>query len=175
MVLAGILALLGIWVFLTAQHRMGLTPGKIPQAERTGTADVRSCSSDPLYLWVTWTCETEVRWDGEQGAAPERVISVHELTGTVDIYSRTVQSGRNSTSREVVPADFPGKSDGALFFVMMMGLPVVGAAAGFSAGTWLARFLPEPPERPRELTLRSKMSGRWQRGKRFNGPRKRRR
>jgi hypothetical protein len=94
----------------------------------------------------------------------------------VDVHERTVPRKRVSTSRQVVPSDFPGKSDGALFFVMMMGFPIIDGAAGYFTGTRLARLLPEPPEKPRKpekLTLRSKMSNRHERENRFNHPRKR--
>lgn len=176
-VLAGVLALLGIWAFIAVQHRMGLTTGELPQAERTGEAQTQTCSRDPLYLWITWTCDAQVRWNGEPNTVAERVISVRELTGTVDVHERVVPRKRVSTAREVVSTDFPGTSDGALFFVMMMGFPVVGAAAGYFAGTRLARLLPEPPAKPakpEKLALRSKMSTRHDRDKRFNRSRKRR-
>ncbi|CAM3525435.1 hypothetical protein KIPE111705_12490 [Kibdelosporangium persicum] len=173
--LASLLVALGIWAFISVQHRMGLVTGEVPQAQRSGKAHVRSCSPDAVYLWITWTCDAQVHWDGEQNAVAERVISVRELTGIVDVHERDVPRKRVSTSREVVPRDFPGRSDGALFFVMMMGFPILGAAAGYLAGTRLARLLPEPPRKPAKLTLRSRMTGRRERDKRFNGPRKRRR
>ncbi|RSM87896.1 hypothetical protein DMH04_09225 [Kibdelosporangium aridum] len=172
-VLAGVLAALGIWAFIAVQHSMGLTTGELPQAERSGKAQPQSCSRDPLYLWITWTCEAQVQWNGEENVVAERVISVRELTGTVDVQERVVPRKRVSTAREVVPADYPGTSDGALFFVMMMGFPVVGAAAGYFAGTRLARLLPEPPAKPEKLALRSKMSTRHDRDKRFNRKRRR--
>jgi hypothetical protein len=174
-VLAGFLAMLGVWAFLSAQHRLGLTSGDVPETQRSGTAEVQSCSRDALYMWVTWTCDAQVRWNGEQVPVAERVTTVRELSGTVDVNEREVPRRRTSTSREVVPADFPGRSDGALFFVMMMGLPVLGAGGGWFAGSRLARLLPEPPEKPRKLTLKSKMSGRRGRDARFNGRSQRRR
>lgn len=177
-VLAGLLTALGIWAFISVQHRMGLVTGEVPQSQRSGTAEVQSCSRDALYLWLTWTCDAEVQWDGEQNSVAERVISVRELTGTAEVHERDVPRKRASTFREVVPADFPATSDGALFFVMMMGFPIIGAATGYFTGTRLARLLPEPPTKPTtpaKLTLRSKTPDRQERAKRFNGPRKRRR
>ncbi|MCE7002419.1 hypothetical protein LWC34_06170 [Kibdelosporangium philippinense] len=177
-VLAGLLVALGIWAFISVQHRMGLTTGEVPQAQRTGKAQVQSCSRDALYLWMTWTCDAQVQWDGSANAVGERVIAVRDLTGTADVVEREVPRKRVSTAREVVQADFPAKNDGALFFVMLMGFPIVGAAIGYFAGTRFARLLPEPPLKPKtpaKLTLRSKMSNRHEREKRFNRSAKRRR
>jgi hypothetical protein len=148
--------LLGIWAFISVQHRMGLTPNAVPQVKRSGSAEVRSCSVDPVYMWLTWTCDAEVRWPGQPAPVTERVRSVHALTGTVDVNERSVPSTRYRTTREVASADYPGLSDGVLFFVMMMGFVGVSMAIGFFAGSRLARLLPEPPEKPEKLTLRSK-------------------
>ena len=75
----------------------------------------------------------------------------------------------------VVSADVPVKVDGALFFLVMMGFLSLGLAGWFAGYEIARRWLPEPPEKPRTLTLKSRMSGKRDRDARFNGPRKRRR
>ncbi|MFD1050115.1 hypothetical protein ACFQ1S_33635, partial [Kibdelosporangium lantanae] len=90
---------------------------------------------------------------------PERVKSVHALSGTVAVNERTVQATRRTTRREVVTADYPGHSDGTLFFLMIIGFLAVSGGLGFYLGWQVEkRFMPEPPEK---LTPESeKRSGR---------------
>jgi hypothetical protein len=45
--------------------------------EGAKTTQIQSCSRDALYMWITWTCDAQVQWDGEQNPVAERVISVH--------------------------------------------------------------------------------------------------
>lgn len=143
----------GIWVFIAVQHRMGLTTQAEHNIERTGTAEVQSCSGSPAYLWMTVICDARVRWDGEQETATTRVHSVHELSGMVTVQLRNEGRGRSGgTVREVVTADFPFRPDGGLFFVLLVGIPGMGLVLGFLAGNRLSRLLPEPA--PEKLVLR---------------------
>lgn len=143
----------GIWVFIAVQHRMGLTTQTEQNIERTGTAEVRSCSASPAYLWMTVICDARVRWDGEQETVAKRVHSVHERSGTVTVQMRNEGRGRSGGPvREIVTADFPFRPNGLLFFVLMVGIPGVGLVLGFLAGSRLSRLLPEPA--PEKLALR---------------------
>jgi hypothetical protein len=156
-VLAAVFALFGVWAFIGVQHLTGLTTGELPQTKRSGTAQIRSCSSDALYLWLTLTCDAEVQWPGQPAPVTGQVKSVHALSGTVAVNERTVRATRRSTRQEVVTADYPGHSDGTLFFLMMMGFLVVSGGLGFVVGWQVEkRFMPEPPEKPAKLTLESK-------------------
>lgn len=170
-VLTGVFVLVGVWAFIGVQARTGLTPS-VPEVRRVGTADIRSCERDPLTMWLTYTCFGTVQWRGEQPAEKiGKITAVGRFEGTINIRDQHV----SRKNWRVLSADVPVKADGALFFLVMMGFLSFGLA-GWLAGYRIAkRWLPEPPQRPRELTLKSKMSGKWDRDVRFNGPRRRRR
>lgn len=161
-VLAAVFALVGVWAFIGVQNRMGLDAGNVPRVKATGSAEVRSCSRNALDMWLTWKCDAQVTWPGKPTPVAERVRSVHELTGTVAVNERIVPSGgRFSTAREVAAADYPTRTDGTLFFLMMIGFLVGGLALGFFLGWQLeARFMPEPPEKPEKLKPMSKKRSR---------------
>jgi hypothetical protein len=161
-----VFAVLGVWMFLTVKERLGLTVQSPPDVRRSGTAQVESCSADALYMWLTSRCDARVQWNGEPDTNAVTVKSVHALSGRVGVVEREVER-RGPNTWEVVAADYPVKVDGALFFVVMMAFLSLGVL-GWFVGLRLAYLLPEPREKPRKLTLRSRMGSRRER---FNGPR----
>ncbi|MBM7775987.1 hypothetical protein JOD54_006191 [Actinokineospora baliensis] len=152
---AGIAFLLvGIWVFIGVQSRTGLTPSAEPSVRRTGVAEVRSCATNPLDLWLTTVCEAQVRWEGEERTEDKRIHSVGPRVGAVDVQLRIDGSGagRGGAGAKIVTADYPHRHDGALFFLLMMGIPGASMAIGVFLGSRLSRLLPEPA--PEKFTLR---------------------
>ncbi|WP_374065839.1 hypothetical protein V5P93_002222 [Actinokineospora auranticolor] len=143
----------GIWVFTAVESRTGLTTNALSVA-RTGSAEVRSCSADPLRLWLTSVCDAQVRWAGESTTVARRVHSTHPLSGTVEVQLRNEGHSRNGgrSGRTVVAADYPHHQDGALYFVVMTGICGGGLALGIVLGSLLSKLL--PPRRPERLRLR---------------------
>ena len=141
-----------IWVAIAVQHRMGLTTNPL-RIDRTGTAEVSSCSKSALGLWLTMTCQARVRWEGSQEAVVKRLESVQDVSGTtVEVHLRNDKRSRGSPATRVTTADFPFRQDAALVFVLLIGIPAVGLGLGFLIGDRLARLLPKPP--PEKLVLR---------------------
>ncbi|GLZ43601.1 hypothetical protein [Actinokineospora sp. NBRC 105648] len=143
----------GIWVFSAFQTRIGLTASSLSVA-RVGTAEIRSCSADPLDLWLTSVCDAQVRWAGEDGTVAKRVHSTHALSGTVDVQLRNEGTSRSGggTSTTLVVADYPHHENGTLFFVLMMGSAAGALALGTLVGGLLSKLL--PTRRPQKLALR---------------------
>jgi hypothetical protein len=139
-----VFVVVGSWMFVTADRRMGFTPGA--ETRRTGTAAVESCAPSALYLWAVWHCAGQVRWAGAEAAEPVRVTAVHELRGTADVVERRVPR-RFGGGWETVAGDYPSKDDEALFFVMLVFFLSFGVV-GWFAGIRLAQLLPEPPAKP---------------------------
>jgi hypothetical protein len=139
-----VFVVVGSWMFVTADRRMGFTPGA--ETRRTGTAAVESCAPSALYLWAVWHCAGQVRWAGAEAAETVRVTAVHELRGTADVVERRVPR-RFGGGWETVAGDYPSKDDEALFFVMLVFFLSFGVV-GWFAGIRLAQLLPEPPAKP---------------------------
>ncbi len=155
-VLTAVLTLLGIWAFISVTEKMGLTVDSPPEVRRGATAQIESCTSDALYMWLTSRCSAQVQWPGESTAVTVTVRSTHTLSDMVYVLER--QKTRRSV--EVVANDYPVKVDGALYFVMMMAFLSLGLL-GWVLGMRVARLLPEPA--PKDEKLR--FSTAWHRGR----------
>lgn len=140
-VLAGVFGLLGIWMFLTAEHRLGLTAGEPPAAGPSGIAHVGSCSRNWLHMWLTWTCDAEVQWKGQTVAANLRLNAVEDVSGRIPVVER---------EEILVTQDYPVNSDRTVFFVTMIAFGSL-SVLGWFVGIRLAHLLPEP--RPRGAGL----------------------
>ncbi|MEV4316379.1 hypothetical protein [Actinocrispum sp. NPDC049592] len=145
-VLTAVFTLLGIWAFISATEKMGLTVDSPPEVRRGATAQIDSCTSDALYMWLTSRCSARVQWPGESTAVTVTVRSTHDLSDLVYVLER--QKTRRSV--EVVANDYPVKVDGALYFVMMMALLSLGPL-GWLLGTRVARLLPGPAPKDEKL------------------------
>jgi hypothetical protein len=162
-----VFALLGVWMFISATEKMGLTVDSPPDVRRGATAQIQSCSSDALYMWLTWRCDARVQWQDETGSRLVSVQATHSLSGWTPVLERVVPR-RGHDSTEVVSADYPVKVDGALFFVMMMTFMSLGLL-GWFLGLKLAYRLPEPP--PKNTTLNLRMQSRILSGRSRRKPR----
>jgi hypothetical protein len=132
--------------------RAGLTSTREPADERTGTAEVQSCSRDAADFWMTFSCDAKVRWDGERETVSERVQSVRDLSGTVPVERWGVWRGPS----RVVSADYPFSYDSGLAYMLLFGIPCGGLVLGFYLGYRVGLLLPEPPpdKGPNKLVLR---------------------
>ncbi|MFI7121365.1 hypothetical protein [Amycolatopsis sp. NPDC049868] len=153
-VMGAVGVILTLWLMFSLQWVVGFEPwGTLT---RTGTAEVGQCRRNAVHIWMTFSCEAEVRWDkvppGGEQVSTTSVTAVSALSGSVAVEEykyRKKNSSRGGAS--VVPADRPlwPVADG--WWILLVFVSVIpGWIAGFWVGDRLGRLLPEPKEKPKD-------------------------
>lgn len=146
--------LLTLWLMFSLQWVAGFEPwGTLTRA---GTAQVEQCERNAIHLWMTYSCEAEVRWhdvpEGGEQVSATVITSVSALSGSVPVEEykyRKKNSSRGGAS--VVPVDRPMWPVADGWWILLVFVSVIpGWAAGFWVGGRLGRLLPEPKEKPKD-------------------------